>query len=84
MNNLIINGRGSPNSDHRGSDHFKYELDYHSYWTLPLPTTLDKIVDGLFRFKSNKTDGWYSLYIDVKDTESNGDISLRLSFDYGS
>jgi hypothetical protein len=84
INKIIFIGQPSKNTDHRGSDHFKYDLDYHSQWEVPLPAKLETIVDGLFRIKSSKNDNWYSLFCDATTTISAGCLNVNLQFDFGS
>jgi hypothetical protein len=76
------------NKDHRGSDHTKLLLDFHSIYKLnPNDNTisLKKFADACFRIKSHKFDFWYELYYDVKNVKHTDDeIIINLAFDHGS
>lgn len=82
------------NYDHRGSNHFMYDLPHNEVIILDNPT-LGEFINAIYLIKSHKTDNWYELFdkvqlqlfkslddIDVND--KNNKLSIKLKFDHGS
>jgi hypothetical protein len=84
---LHIKNNDGYNTDHRGSDHFKYVIPYSDSARLINPTLKD-LIDALYLVKSHKCDKWYELYIDTLFTIKKGkyvnEYNIILDFDHGS
>lgn len=80
---LLINPCGV-NSDHRGSDHCKVSMDFHSEYILQLPCTLMDFMKAVYRLKSHKWDKWYELYGGVTTEQTSNFVRACFSFDHGS
>lgn len=84
---LTIKNNDGENEDHRGSDHFKYEIPYTNEERLVNPTLQD-LINTLYLVKSHKCDKWYELYADAKFGVKKGkyvnEYKITLSFDHGS
>lgn len=81
----LINKSGI-NYDHRGSNHTKIELDFHTSWELK-DNRYKTFVHGLYRIKSHKFDRCYELFLYITNVEvdrENKTIKIVLKFDHGS
>lgn len=82
---LVMRNPSGINTDHRGCDHCKVHLAFHSDYSLPLPCTLMDFMKAMYRIKSHKWDYWYELYggATVKSCKK-GIMKVDFSFDHGS
>ena len=81
---VILRNLNGINEDHRGSDHFKYEIPFEGEVVLRKKFTMDQLIDALYRIKSHHTDNWYELFCRVKITDEDDQMVLICEFDHGS
>jgi hypothetical protein len=72
------------NDDHRGSDHTKIVLDFHTNYLLDVNPTLEQFAEACYRIKSHKFDYNYEMYCGVSTICDFNSLTMNFSFDHGS
>ncbi len=85
---IIIMNRAGINDDHRGSDHTKIKLPFHTKIILtPVDEKIpfEDFIRACFDIKSHKFDLWYELYCGINVVDKFDDsILIQVKFDHGS
>lgn len=81
---IIIKNIAGVNGDHRGSDHCKVYLRYHSSVELKCPVKMTDFIESLYKIKSHKFDEWYEMYLRSNITIKKNKLIISIDFDHGS